>query len=386
MSDTGARGTAGLPESGRLDIGVLARLFDDKATSYKFFFFLVLLDRIERGEVDRPLPLAELAVDMVLAAWYPHKFCKLSFGMQDNLQCIVDHVEWGPVRGSWIVAGGDDWRRLRMTCASSRDPQSLMRFVPYRLMRPFFKKELAGVPDQFVNDRIVDLSSRLFEERKPFYCFTEDLCALILQHDWVEYLGRNSAIIRGWARFKLAEYLQDKNPTVPGIVEKLAPPLSRSPLHEQTTWWREALPLLGDRARCIYTGAQLDPADLSLDHYLPWSFVAHDRLWNLVPVSRAVNSTKSDQLPDRMYLEGLVGIQHAAIAALKRRWPDERWTKAVEPWIVDLGVEKGSLLDLSALRSAYESTIVPLETVAERQGFVKEWRYGESQYTHEGAS
>ena len=109
---------------------------------------------------------------------------------------------------------------------------------------------------------------------------------------------------------------------MPGIVEKLQPPAARAPLTRQTVWWKEALPLLGDRARCIYTGAPLDPDDLSLDHYLPWSFVAHDRPWNLVPVSPRVNSAKSDSLPDRRYLAGLAGIQHAAPLAEQ---PASKW-------------------------------------------------------------
>lgn len=30
----------------------------------------------------------------------------------------------------------------------------------------------------------------------------------------------------------------------------------------------------------IYKAERLD-ADFSIDHFLPWSFVAHDQLWNL---------------------------------------------------------------------------------------------------------
>jgi len=376
MSDAGSCADESLPHSGRLDIGVLARLFDEKVTSYKYFFFLALLDRIEKGLVDRPLPLSELAVDMVLAAWYPHGFCRLSFGSQDRLQHTVDHIAWGEVRGSWIVAGGEDWERLRARCAASQDPRALTKFVPYRLLRPFFATELRSARDQDVNERIVELAERLFTERKPFYCFSADRTALILQHDWIEYLGRNAAIIRGWARFKLAGYLQARNPVAGGIIEKLEPPIMRSPLTKQVAWWREALPLIGDKARCIYTGIALDTADLSLDHYLPWSFVAHDRSWNLVPVSRSVNSSKSDHIPDHRYIAGLTAIQHAAISTLKSRWPEERWTVAVEPWIVDLGIGKTSILDLPKLRAAYETAIGPLETIAERQGFPKGWVYG----------
>ena len=162
---------------------------------------------------------------------------------------------------------------------------------------------------------------------------------------------------------------------MPGIVEKLQPPAARAPLTRQTAWWKEALPLLGDRARCIYTGAPLDPDDISLDHYLPWSFVAHDRPWNLVPVSPRVNSAKSDSLPDRRYLAGLAGIQHAALRAMRSRWLDARWAEALEPWILDLGVPGQALLapDPGALRAAYDAAIPPLEQMAARQGFPTGW-------------
>ena len=38
--------------------------------------------------------------------------------------------------------------------------------------------------------------------------------------------------------------------------------------------------------------------DISIDHFVPWSYVAHDELWNLVPTTKAVNSSKNNNLPD----------------------------------------------------------------------------------------
>lgn len=382
---TSLKDTSGiLPESLRLDIGVLARLFSDTTTSYKLFFFLALLDRVERstGDVqlalDRPIPLADLAVDMVLAAWYPHGFCRLSLGASDMLQHAVDAVEWGPIRGSWIKAGGAEWRRLRERCATSlatspRNADTLTHYVPFRILRPFFARETRGLPDHQVNKIIVNLAESEFYSRKPLYCFTQDIGGIILHPDWIEYIYRNVEILRGWTRFHLAEYLQSRNPSIPGIIEKLVPVAVRAPLIRQTAWWRESLPLLGDRARCIYSGAPLDPTNINLDHYLPWSFVAHDRLWNLVPVARNVNSAKSDSIPDHRYLSSLVEIQHAAISAIHSHWPDARWSEAVEPWILDLGIPKHALLNLNTLRTAYDATIRPLEMVASRQGFPSEW-------------
>ena len=37
---------------------------------------------------------------------------------------------------------------------------------------------------------------------------------------------------------------------------------------------------------------------LSIDHFVPWSYVASDELWNLIPTAKSVNSSKSNNLPD----------------------------------------------------------------------------------------
>jgi hypothetical protein len=34
-----------------------------------------------------------------------------------------------------------------------------------------------------------------------------------------------------------------------------------------------------------------------LDHFIPWSFVMNDELWNLMPMDSSLNSVKSNRLP-----------------------------------------------------------------------------------------
>ncbi len=374
--------TVALPDSSRVDVGILARLLDDRATSYKFFFFLALLGRIGRSALDgadaldRPVPLKDLAVDMMLAGGYPHGFCRLSLGSRDKLQDAIDAVEWGDIRGAYIVAGQKEWRRLRTICEGNSDTESLLRFVPFRLIRPFFEKETRGLPDHRVNATVARLADELFLTRNPLYCFTDDRSGIVLHHDWIEYLGRNLAIVKGWTHFSLAEYLQSRNPSIPGIIEKIEPPLVRDALGAQTRWWRKALPKLGGAARCIYSGAPLTADTFSLDHYLPWSFVAHDRLWNLVPVSKAVNSAKSDRLPSTEYLEPMVELQYQALKTMRATVSYEKWLTDVEPWLSDLRIEhEEALLDRGTLLRAYEATMLSLGIIAESQGFKPDWVY-----------
>lgn len=34
-----------------------------------------------------------------------------------------------------------------------------------------------------------------------------------------------------------------------------------------------------------------------IDHFIPWSFVMNDELWNLMPMDTSLNSSKSNRLP-----------------------------------------------------------------------------------------
>ncbi len=35
-----------------------------------------------------------------------------------------------------------------------------------------------------------------------------------------------------------------------------------------------------------------------IDHFVPWSFITNDEMWNLMPVNSSLNSSKRDKLPD----------------------------------------------------------------------------------------
>lgn len=225
--------------------------------------------------------------------------------------------------------------------------------MPYRLLRPFFAADTRGLSDFQINERIARLADG--NPKSPYF-YTADRRAIILEPHWLEYLSRNSAILRGWTRYSLAEYLQARNPSVPGIIAKIAPPLAREALARQSRWWNMALALLGNKTRCIYSGQVLSAPEISLDHYLPWSFVTHDKLWNLIPVPRAINSAKSDSIPAEKYLDTMVELHYAALSSMHGSLHESEWEKKSSPSLIDLQVDKAALLDQSKLRAAYRST------------------------------
>jgi hypothetical protein len=87
----------GLPQSEQLDIPALYRLFENTTNSYKYIFFLSLLDILKRRlfDVSLPIDIKEITIEMLANAWYPYAYFKLSFGLQDKLAEKLDslHLE-----------------------------------------------------------------------------------------------------------------------------------------------------------------------------------------------------------------------------------------------------------------------------------------------------
>ncbi|MFC4409003.1 HNH endonuclease domain-containing protein [Chungangia koreensis] len=58
---------------------------------------------------------------------------------------------------------------------------------------------------------------------------------------------------------------------------------------------------------CFYCGKEIKKKEQThVDHFIPWSFVQSDQLWNLVISCPTCNMSKSDKLANSMYLEALI--------------------------------------------------------------------------------
>ena len=299
-----------LPEDDHLDIAKLTAVFADTTNSYKFYWLLAILDGLSAGESDR-LPLRDLSLRMVAAVWYPLDYFKLSFGKQDGFRPIADFVSQHltvdnrPTAPSLFVQLNRALAPAALTQLHKR-VGVLLNWVPYRFIRPFFATETHRLPDQQVNARVTELASQ--STRAPYH-FLDD--AIEVHPAWAAYLRRHGGILRGFAYWHLVRFLQKHNPNVIGLSEKLEKPAERL-LNTARKFWKEYLTATPGLV-CIYSGQPLTVANLSLDHFLPWSYVAHDQLWNIIPTPKAVNSAKNDWLPSvELYFEPYAAMQFAA--------------------------------------------------------------------------
>lgn len=361
------------PSCGKVDIHAFSQLFNNTTNSYKLVFFQALLNILmerERSSVHGlVIELRELATEMLALAWYPHNFFRLSFGVQDQTGNILDRIAFDLEEQA--LTNPDTHRRLRRAIAAQYEAiraDSLLRFVPYRLLSPFFLDELKGLKDSQKDKRIRELANSRFSTQEPaIYCFVEAERAIEVHPAWKDYLLQEIAIINGWVKHHWIGYLQDRNPSTPAIIKKITPPLARSPLTQQTRFWQAVM--TQSVQRCIYTGTPIESNDFALDHFIPWSFVCHDQLWNLIPVSSSINSSKGSRLPQEKHMDRFIEAQYHALKAGRRNLPDSAWNKIIEPYVSDLRLSRQDLLDSSKLDFAYRHTLGPLISLARQMGF-----------------
>ena len=86
------------------------------------------------------------------------------------------------------------------------------------------------------------------------------------------------------------------NPEVPGLVYKLAPmdEKMRKLNHVRDLW--ECI-LEQRQIIDVFTDNPIEKRKYDIDHFIPWSFVMNDELWNLMPMDSSLNSSKSNRLP-----------------------------------------------------------------------------------------
>jgi hypothetical protein len=373
-----------LPISDDLNISVLAGLFHSTTNSYKYLYFLSLLDILTRINFDNSFPISfeDIIVEMLANAWYPHKYFNLSFGIQDQIANKLDALELEITEP--ILKFRDTDKKLLRKSINQQNIDDIVnfisRYVPYRLIRPFFSPETRGLKDYEVDPRIINLANNQFDAIKPLYSFNaeiqKDCSGIIIHPDWMRYLKQNYTIVRGWAFWEWLNYMQQRNPSIPNVVNKLFMPQQRDSLIKQTQYWKTILQF--QDISCIYSQMKLDKNDIELDHYLPWSFVAHNQLWNLIPTTKSVNSSKSNSLPSGQYLYDFVQLQHLGLNVSYHKMSKNQWLKYIESFLAELKVNQADdLLDLQILTNAYEMTIIPLISLANMQGFTANWVYAE---------
>lgn len=360
------------PEPG-LDTLAFGRLFDNTDTSYKFLWMIGVTRILEKSDFkQKVISFEQIIREMLTAGYYPCVQFRLSYGARDQIKMCLKEYE---TTGHLLEDESKMMRQIRKMRVSKDMLERLTVYVPYRTLSPFFVKELKDVKKLRKNRKIVELANASFDSANPpLYRFHDKKIEI---HDhWCRYLEANLQLVKAWIEYNWIHFLQRRNLTIPAISRKTKKPEARGSLQAHGKIWGEILKQ-ETRLRCIYSDQLLEEGSFSLDHYIPWKFVVHNEIWNLVPATKSANSKKSDKLPDRSYRRLFIDQQHICVRYIHANYHEKRQLleQHKDSYEVSLGLGLEHLAKKEVLANAFDGVLDPMISLAKTQGFEPDWRY-----------
>ncbi len=351
-----------LPESD-LSISKLVQALSPQylTASYKLYWLLGILDIIKDFPSERSINIEfdDVIRRMIALSWYTILEYRLNFGASDTLEKAVHYIE-----SNTELNRNSCKKEIVELLENSADSKiieiihSFSKYVPYRFLTTFIPK-LNGIPDHKRNS-VIEEASKTTPDIP--YAISGKTCVMDLK--WLEYLYLNNSIIKGWVQYKLVSFLQARNPNVPAITEKFEAPHQRN-LEAARKYWTEYISF--NDSRDIFSHQPMRATEISIDHFVPWSFVLHDRIWNLAPTSRELNSSKSNHLPMwEKYFKSFAELQFRAFKWHSNKTPS---SKVLEDFILIKPGIAGTDISRESFFSILENTLQPAYRIAANQGF-----------------
>lgn len=345
-----------LPYHNKLPVNVLAACFNNTSATYKFYWFLSIIQFVENGSSS--ILKRDLFAKMISNAWYTVNYFHVSFGSQDLIQQAIRKLK--DIEG-FTIDEKQETVFIRLAFSTKSETQrQLWHFngnVPHWFLSPWFPK--------FERETDSKREKRIYTESKKYnnkslYSLFED--SISINPDWIKYISANAKVLKDFCYWNLALFLQSKNPNVPDIPNKLIKPAIRNTLTTQRkNYWDIVLKELGS-IDCIYTNNKLTVGNYAVEHFIPYNFVSHNLIWNLIPAHKNFNSRKSDRLPQLdKYFDRFFDLQKKGIEIVKRKNPQSKLLQDYLTIFPDI--------DKSISKERFKERIEPLVIIASNNGF-----------------
>lgn len=355
----------------------IIKVFENTTNSYKYYWWYSILNLIKRSD-NNIISMDDIAIQMIVSAWYPVNYYKLSFGKQDQLSNFIKQIKEIKMIDNISVELKDDINELDLIKFLTENKRyfvikntisSLTKYVPFRFIRPWYN-ETIGVEDAKVNNLIIYFQNN--SNRIIPYSINVNSNEIVLNKVWFDWLYSNIKIIESFTLFELFKYVEKNNPYITNISLKLFKPQLRK-LSEPTKLWKNFIDIKGSSNNSVFENKVLSTIQkLAIDHYLPWSLVTHDKLWNLHPIEQEVNSSKGNKIAEKKYIIEFTTLQYYFVQHISKLNP-----KYLEDYFTLFSISKMELLNISNIKFAeLLNKKITIETeLATNLGYHTNWSY-----------
>jgi hypothetical protein len=172
-----------LPHSDKLPIHLLATCFSNKSTTYKFYWFISILQYVEQGKMQ--ISKQELFAQMISNAWYTINYFNVSFGSQDKFQKTI--LSLRDLENLKINDKKEKVRDILTNTSNQNTIDQLKHFnknVPHKFLSPWNSSQKRSEVYEFSQD---------FNHKCPYALYKNHL---VINPAWVQYFQLNARILK----------------------------------------------------------------------------------------------------------------------------------------------------------------------------------------------
>ena len=291
-----------------LNIAGFASMLDSPTYCYKFYWLEALVQLISMNRTRATYE--ELISRMIANAWYPVLEYHIHLSGIDSKGQIKDNLERAVKRLqvlSHLTSNAsliDIQNKLLEFSADKilkKCKSNLILNVPYRALSGFATQGNVNINHDGSKEKVMKVYNNLSQSKilLPYvFCVGSGLDREIIFNDgWMQMIKDNAVAILGWIQHEKVKWLQKNNPEVPGMVYKYKMQSYDKirKLEHVKKLWAAVLKVIS--VNDIFNGTKIEMGTYDIDHFIPWSFVMSDELWNLMPVISSENSSKGNKLP-----------------------------------------------------------------------------------------
>ena len=286
-----------------LDVEGFSNMMKDPSYCYKFYWLEAIVELISEGV--GYTTFNDIIDEMIANAWYSvvefhiHLSGVVAGDIRDGLERAVLKLQSLSDLKSNASKVEIKNAIKRFDKELSSEKRQLTNMVPYRALAGFFLRHDGNVNWESTK-RLVAFIQAFDQSKERLPYVLGDSPGLkrevIFNPAWMRMIQDNTVAILGWIQYEKVKWLQSNNPEVPGLVYKLAPlnEKMRKLANVRSLWTA----VMGMNDICdVFTEKRINVGDFDVDHFVPWSFVMNDELWNLMPMDSSLNSSKSNKLP-----------------------------------------------------------------------------------------
>ena len=366
--------------SGELDYRAFGSMLDHPTQCYKFYWLEAIMNLMLKKH---RFSFDEIFDEMIVLAWYTVTQYHLFLGpmiegeRRDAINRAIDVL----IENTSLNENSkpDEIRSVlkEQNYLVLEYKRKLAKNVPYKLLSSFSSELTQDKGDAYRIEYIQILNQEI---HLPY--IIENGVGIgkcvVLQEAWIPFLMDNYLIIKNWIQYNKIQFLQMINPGVPGIINKLDDERNNvRHLERVRDLWNAHIEVSNKEIVDIYTGNKLE-STFDVDHFIPWSYVAHDEMWNLIPSNASANRSKSNHLPEwDLYFHKMANMEYDLYKSVVEydsihKLFEKCYAKNLQSlWAIEeLYVKENTEYEF---KHKLEAHMYPLYEAARMQGYI-EWR------------